>query len=114
MCRPKELPDGLDPLQPVAALDQCLGVAREGGGIARDIGDPRHRSPGQDGDLLLGPGTRWIQDDPVESSKLLAVQRAPEEIAVIDEELGLGTVGGSLQCQGRVAGALDGEDPAFQ
>ncbi len=107
-------PNRPHPLQPVAALDQCLGVAGEGGGVARDVGDPRHRRACKDRDLLLGPGAGWIEHDRVETAQLLRIQRAPEEVAMIDEEPALAAVGGSLQRQSGVAPTLDGEDAAFE
>ena len=39
MGRPAELADRPDPFEPVAAVDEHLGVAREGCRIAADVGD---------------------------------------------------------------------------
>ena len=44
MGRPAELADRPHPFEPIAAVDQHLRVAREGGGIARDIGDRAARA----------------------------------------------------------------------
>ena len=53
MGRPAELADRPDPVEPVAAGDQHLGIAGEGRGIAADVGDARHRStPASCRDLL--------------------------------------------------------------
>ena len=61
------LVDRPDPFDPPAALDQHLRIAREGGGVAGNIGDVPTIGLGKLGRLLLGAGARWIEDDGVEA-----------------------------------------------
>src|SRR5688500_1182553 len=90
MGRPAELPDRFDPIQTPAAVDQGSRVAREGGGIARHIGDPPGIRARQLGRLLLRARSRRVEDDRLEPVELLRLERAPEQVAMIDEELAAG------------------------
>src|SRR5438309_11349246 len=82
--RPAKLPDGLDPQQSVAAIDQGPGVAREGRRVAADVGDPLDRRAGELRNLLLGAGARRVERHPGELAKPGGVERPAIEIAMID------------------------------
>ena len=71
MGRPAELADRLHPVEPIAAVDERPGVAGEGRGVARDIGDTRHIGGGEQRRLLLRAGAGRIEDDGVEAIELL-------------------------------------------
>ena len=47
---------------------------------------PGHRGGGEQRRLLLRPGARRIEDDRLEAVELGDVERAAEEIAMIDED----------------------------
>ena len=62
----------------------------------------------------LRAGARRIEHHRLEAVELLRVERPPEEIAMVDEDLALGAVGGRLERQRGVARGLGREDLAVQ
>src|SRR5438309_729401 len=114
MGRPAELADRLHPVEAVAAVAQGFRVAGEGGGVARDVGDARGRGGGKLGDLLPSAGAGRIEDHGFEAAELRGGEGAAEEVAMVDEQLALGRVGGGLERQGDIARGFGGKHPAFQ
>ena len=112
MGRPAELADRLDPVETIAALDQRLRVAGEGGRVAGDVGDPRHGRAGEQGRLLLRAGAGRIEHHRLEAVQLGDVERAAEEVAMVDEDGRCARR--RLQRQRGVARAFGGEHPAVE
>ncbi len=81
--RIQELVDREQPREPEAGVREDAGIAREGGGIARDIHEALEPAAGDGRTLGPGAGPRRIEDDEVETLQFgrfhrLALQIAPE------------------------------------
>ena len=78
---PGELVDRLNPVQPVSAVDQDAGVARESRGVAGDRDRPGHPGDREHLGLRPGAGARRIEDHGVKARELGGEKRPLVEIA---------------------------------
>ena len=113
MGRPAELADRLAPIRAGSRRRSAVFASRaKVRGIARDIGDARHRRRGELRHLLLRAGAGRIEHHRLEAVELLRVERPAEEVAMVDEDGRWARLRRRLQRQRRVARAFGGIDLA--